>query len=177
VAAILYTSLEANDSFIKRVKGSNLIQNVICVVTVFFIYIGCRYFTGYMNTYLEPYHCDNIPALIWGIVIVLMILGYPNFMTNFFGTNRFLTSYGKYSFGAYLWHIHVVAKLRESKFLEFLDVHNEFGLTFFVVLISYSSGYLFFCLVEDPMMKLANYLCVKIDRFFSGLNYTLISSN
>jgi peptidoglycan/LPS O-acetylase OafA/YrhL len=165
VAAILYTILEANESFIKLVRNSPMIQNLICTATVCSIYICCRYLAGYYYSSLELYLCDSIAALIWGLVIVLMILGHPNFVTNFFAQSRFLTSYGQYSFGAYLWHVFVIFIFWASDFLDIVDMRGEIGEAFFSILISYCVGYLFFCLIENQLMKFANYLCKKVDEF------------
>jgi peptidoglycan/LPS O-acetylase OafA/YrhL len=172
MAAILLTIIEANESFVKRVRSSSLTQNLILLAKIVAIFICCRFLTGYMGCAMKsPQQCDTMPALIWGIVINLMIFGYPNFITNFFARNRFLTSYGQYSFGAYLWHLTVITRLRETSLFGFTGMSGEIVMALFVILLSYLIGYLFFCLVENPLMKFANYLCLKVDR------YTLVESS
>jgi peptidoglycan/LPS O-acetylase OafA/YrhL len=174
MAAILLTMLEANEAFVKRVRSSSLIQNLILLAKIVAIYICCRYLTNYMGCAMTNLHqCDTMPALIWGIVIVLMILGYPNFITNFFARNRFFTSYGQYSFGGYLWHYTVIARLYGTVFFGLTGMSGELVKALIVVLLSYLSGYLFFCFVENPLMKFANFLCVKVDRFFAVKKNTL----
>jgi peptidoglycan/LPS O-acetylase OafA/YrhL len=178
VVAILLTMLESNESFMKHVKNS-YIQKLIFIAKVCVVYYCCRYRTEYSNPSIATaFNQETIPALIWSVVIILMILGHPNFITNFFGLNRFLTSYGQYSFGAYLWHVLAVVRLREYTFLDVIYMRSELSEAIFAVLISYCFGYLFFCVVENPLIIFANYLCKKLDGLSvcskSGQKYQLV---
>ena len=101
-------------------------------------------------------------SIYWTIVLFLMLVGTPNFFTNIFEMNVLRTA-GKYSFGIYLLHPMCINLVRDH-----IKPVLKYEYFFYVLLLSFFVGFLFFHLVENIMIKLANFLCRKISelRFF-----------
>lgn len=101
-------------------------------------------------------------SVYWTIVLFLMLVGTPNFFTNIFEMNVLRTA-GKYSFGIYLLHPMCINLVRDH-----IKPVLKYEYFFYVLLLSFFVGFLFFHLVENIMIKLANFLCRKISelRFF-----------
>src|SRR5690606_27843979 len=97
--------------------------------------------------------------LCYSIFIILMILGHPNLITRYFSSSYLLVSAGKYSFGIYLWHLTANYLLRN------LQLKSELIDVFFNDFFKFCLWVFVFCILEDPLMKFASYLCRQVDKY------------
>lgn len=104
-------------------------------------------------------------TLYWSICLLLTLLGENgNTISGFFGSSRVLKSVGKYSFSFYLLHMSIGAGLRK------LPLQDQLSLVALGLGITYFVSFLTFYLVENPLIRLANYLCVKVEKRFRTLD-------
>lgn len=111
-------------------------------------------------------------TLFWSIALLLTLLGEnPNTIGGFFGTSRVLKSIGKYSFSFYLLHMSIGAGLRK------LPLQDQLSLVALGLTITYFVSFLTFYLVENPLIRVANCLCVKLEKRFRPLVDDLVNNN
>lgn len=111
---------------------------------------------------LSIFRYRSRPAVIWSISLYMALLtsSSNNPLVKFYKF-KFFRNCGKYSFGIYLFHpavIHLVA----SNYLYFSLFKFR---VVFSILILYLFGFLFYHLLEKHLVRLANYICSKLDSF------------
>ena len=94
-----------------------------------------------------------------------MIIGHPNLITDYLSNSNIFVSSGKYSFGIYLLHFLPIDVLDYLDDLGLYKFKSELVKAFWTVCLSYFIGYLFFCIIENPLIKFANYLCKKVETY------------
>lgn len=95
-------------------------------------------------------------SLYWTFFLFLCLIGSPNFLTNVFELD-ILRSFGKYSFGVYLLHPMGIIFVKNYIKLEF-----SYESIFYVLFFSFLLSNLFFYLVENICVKIANHACKYI---------------
>lgn len=159
--------LDTSPRLVFIIKNSQLIQDCLSGMSLGIIWYVVRYQT---NLYEDMAHSmvihESIPSLLWSILILIMNLGDPNCLTSWLSTNAFLTSAGKYSLGIYLWHVPVI-----YGYYSILGHHENFSTETIIAkcLSSYLTGYLFYCLVEEPLIRLASSLCSRVDDYIKKI--------
>ena len=128
--------------------------------------MGLR-FTSHIFGYLKSL---NFYGNYWSILMLLMLVAHQNFFTNAF-ENSFLKLCGKFSFGIYLLHPMVISFFIQINLKASLK--SQFELLASAVACSIILGYTFFKLIENPLMKLANYLC-KLKWLNNFIHKTII---
>jgi peptidoglycan/LPS O-acetylase OafA/YrhL len=161
LAAMALLLIESNQTLMKIIK-TKWIQNALFVTLLGLIFYVFRFRTPFFNPFIkEKFSFETIPSLVWSVCILLMVLSHPNAFTNYLAASNILVSSGKYSFGIYLWHTVVIEFYRGrvnsmTNNSEVLDVGGT-------IVISYFVGYLFYCVVEEPLIVFANYLCKRVE--------------
>ena len=118
-----------------------------------FSHIGANY---YYSTFKR--------GLCWSTLLVLILLGSPNFFTNFLMESKLLKSFGNLSFGIYL--LYPVALKLMSDWMKF---HTLVAMKVLVaILLSYLFGFIFYYSIEWPLIKLGSFL----EDYFNG-NFTM----
>jgi len=97
------------------------------------------------------------PAYLWTVVLFVMLISKENenIFKDFLEKNQILKSFGKYSFGIYLWHPMCI--YCESNYNNI--VRNHMNRYIYIAFISYTAGFFFFHIVEKNLISLANHLC------------------
>ena len=111
---------------------------------------------------LKPFRLiDHMNAGITSsFLLILMLLTAPTTFTDMFAKSSILTSYGKYSYGIYLWHIETLFKVvRKKSYFK----SDGFEVLLLEVSLAYLYGFCFYYLVENPLMNIANFLSKKLD--------------
>jgi peptidoglycan/LPS O-acetylase OafA/YrhL len=157
VALILIESSKRLDTALKN----RYVQNGLTLTLFLLIAYVFRFRTQFFYPDIEDtFAYETVPSLAWAICIVLMVLTHPNPLTSYFSSSSFLVSSGKYSFGIYLWHAVLMFFIRDGGYMA---IKSEVVDLLCMITLSYFIAYLFFCLIEDPLMKFANFLCKRIE--------------
>jgi peptidoglycan/LPS O-acetylase OafA/YrhL len=160
LAAIALILIESNKELNAAIKNRNVQRGLVAVLFVIIFYVF-RFRTQFFYPEIEDtFSYETIPSLCWAVCIVIMVLTHPNPLTSYLSSSSFLVSSGKYSFGIYLWHLVVLDQLRNNSYV---SIKSEVIDVLSTITVSYFVAYVFFCLVEDPFMKFANYLCTRIE--------------
>ena len=104
----------------------------------------------------------------------LMLIGAPNMFTEWLSNSWILCKMGKYSFGAYLFHMLIIANMQRIPLLDWarIPADDKVLLTFAA---SFLIAYFFFHLVENNMLRMANYINQKMSGFLD--QFTTDKSN
>ena len=93
--------------------------NFVCgVASVLLIYQGYKFFSGFFTPkrdHLKVTENMYEGTLYWSVFIISMLVGDKNFFTEWFSTNKFITTCGTYSYGIYLYHIICITFVQYSK--------------------------------------------------------------
>jgi peptidoglycan/LPS O-acetylase OafA/YrhL len=96
-------------------------------------------------------------ALYWSGALFFTLLSQPNAISNFFGSSQFLKSLGKYSFSFYLLHMGVRTSVKKLK------LESDLDLVAVTIGSTYVISFFAFYLIENPLIRLANRLCARLD--------------
>lgn len=161
--AVFYFRLKS--SYLFKYTENNLIKHILGIVSMVFYLGGMIIWSPFYNKQLNFDGHTFKAALYWSFVLVLMLLGAPNFFTDIFNC-RYLKYGGKFSFGIYLFHpaalLYIRAYIKDKNYYK-----GNYELLIYAIIASYFLGFLFYYLMENPLMKLGHYVCNRI----SSLNY------
>lgn len=158
IAAIALNIVETSSSIFHYLKHKPC-QIIINFLSIGIVFYGLRFKNlFYDDSFHNSTHFETISARIWSLVIFLMVIGHPNTLTRQFSRSEFLKSAGKYSFGIYLLHPIPIVLRTNPQF--YTRTQTEFLIV--IVLISYASGYLFFNFVENNLIIMADFVCLKV---------------
>jgi peptidoglycan/LPS O-acetylase OafA/YrhL len=108
------------------------------------------------------FYTDSMkPGLYTAFFLFLMLINWPNILSNVFSKNYLLKLAGKYSFGIYLLHPMCLLTnryIRPSAY-NFVPIEK----VFIIYCLSITCGYIFYYLIENPSMKVGNYVVKKLD--------------
>jgi peptidoglycan/LPS O-acetylase OafA/YrhL len=135
------------------------IQIVLKILAILAIFNFVYFFIPHINSGLSLYSHSNLCGIFWSyfLFILLNISDQNFFIIKCFTESIVFKSCGKYSFGIYLFHPMCI------KLLEFsVKTKTVFEKLVLIMLLSYLVGFLFFYLIENPLINVANLLCKKI---------------
>ena len=171
-----YTFENQFKKVLEFIKKSDFIKKVLTVLLFvlyfIFIYFGntSALFEFYIlqnNTFvnlIKHYRIREIePAYYFAIILLLMLISAPNKFTDLFAKNKILVSFGKYSFGMYLLHKYVVTQV--IKRLTGL-IFSQLEMMIIMVFSAYLCGVIFYHLIENPLMKVANKVNFILEQYF-----------
>lgn len=115
-----------------------------------------------MKRLYDDFAFKSRAAIYWSIVLFLTLVGQPNIVSNFFASSRMLKLCGKWSFSIYLLHPGVVWVI--SSF----EIENEFEHVLVCIVASTLVGALAYVLIENQLIKFANFVCFKFDHWISN---------
>lgn len=170
VFAIFYSQLEQKAIF-QKIRNSKKIRILMGFSISILFYLIIRKFSRFFQIHMT-WEKGSLSAEYHTLLLfILVLIGAPNFITEFL-ENKILQNLGKYSFGIYLWHVMCIDIVNyESKmFLEnkqsryYLGRLSNTEKFMMLFLHSYICGWLFFNLIESPLMRIANFLCEKISN-------------
>ena len=161
IIAVFYHDLEQHTTYSDYLANNFYFQNIIGFFTMLMFIKQLKYSSRSYNTNLDAhsveYDCKFNAGVYMFIVLTLMVIGNLNFFTNIFTCN-FLTMFGKYSFGIYLLHPMCIKEVKE-----YYDGYFDEEKLVYCILASYFAGFLFFYLIEDPAMKIAQKICNNLN--------------
>lgn len=97
-------------------------------------------------------------GVTFSYIFLLMVFTAPTAYTNLFKESKVFNAFGKYSYGTYLIHLLVVHYIVERRF------YTDFETIVVICLCSLACGFLFYYVVENPLMNIASILCRKISQ-------------
>lgn len=156
---IFYYKLEKS-VHMKALKAED-VQRVISWLTIFMFLFGLRIFSGYWKEHNPEYLENNkniVSGFYWSIFLFFFLVGEPNSLTRMFASSSILKNFGKYSFGIYLIHSMFIPIVKENYF-----PRTDFERLLAVTVMAYLSGVIWFHVVENPLINLANRVCKFID--------------
>lgn len=164
IAAIALVVAE-NLPNLKETIKNKYSQKFICFLSVFLFILGFKHVNQ------DRVWHENTAGKIWSTFLFLMTIAEPNLLTNYFSQSNFLKSCGKYSFGMYLLHPMFI---RITHLLKI--VSSQMDLIIVVTFFTYLGAYLFFHLLENQLIKLANKICKRLEQvaFFQNNAYSLV---
>ena len=109
------------------------------------------------------------PTIYWSIAFLLTLLSAPNSLSNFFNSSFIFKSVGKYSFSFYLLHSIVCV-------WPFQHILSPFWTFFAYLLSTYIISFFTFYLIENLLIRYANYLCEKLDNSYLFASYQQLGS-
>lgn len=120
----------------------------------------------------------HIPGFQWGVFLFLLLLNSSkwNLFVAYLENDSNLQVFGKYSFGVYLNHyvaIYLISK--PSSPLSWINKQYEVPEKLAMILfLMYCVGWLWYSLLEKPLIILANELCKRLENKFNS--YQLLPS-
>lgn len=109
-------------------------------------------------------------TLYWSSALFLTLLSHPsNMISRFFEASRFLRNVGKYSYSFYIWHCGVASVVATFHIqCQFKHIIVCIGVTYFV-------SFLGFYVIENPLIKITNWCCAKVDGFRREQNWKIVN--
>jgi peptidoglycan/LPS O-acetylase OafA/YrhL len=159
LTAIVYYHVKKNEHLMRTITNVKLQKLLYFVTWLAIIFMLRNGPSGWQNTLPLPNPHFIYAEYAAFVVLLLMVFGEPNYITNLFNDNYALRSFGKYSFGIYLLHQELI-KLYRAKFA--IHTGPILGPFLSLLILSYISGFLWFYCIENPLVKLANYMCLKL---------------
>ncbi len=156
ILALIYDDIYKKEKLILFLNRFKFIIGILS--SLMYIKI-LKYGSGSYNHHLNEYECFFKAGFHLFIIYLLMLIGDSNFFTNIF-KNSFLKLAGKFSFGIYLFHPMCLVEVNRYFSGYFVYKSEKLVFAFFV---SFLTGALFFYLIEQPLIKLAKKLCLKLD--------------
>jgi peptidoglycan/LPS O-acetylase OafA/YrhL len=160
--ANLYTSL-TDSNLMEKINNNRLMTNSLSMICFVCFLIGSRFYVWFDRL---TYHF----CVFWSTHLLMMLVSAPNnYVTSFLEKFKLLKIIGKYSFGFYLFHgLSIGLYRKEKNFLKEIDLLDYFLIR---VIILYTQalffGYLFFVLIENNCIKMANIINAWIFRFLN----------
>jgi len=163
--AFLYLTYEKDLSetkLCKKIISSRVFQMLLNLVSISMI-IYC-----FRSEYLSNNHGGEgnyiywyKAGFYWSITLFLLLLSTNEYSYGrmFFNINL-MKKFGIYSYGIYLWHPTAI-KFADRIKLEYKLIHfkNAYEYFLLIVFLAFSLGYLFFVVIENNMIRIANHLC------------------
>lgn len=156
-----------NSAFLNNVLKWKSIQLILSILSIVQF---CRAYACTMWPQGEPFmNFIHMPGFQWALFLLLLLLNSAkwNMFVFFFENDRNLQMLGKYSFGMYLNHhigIYMISKTKSGASY----INDRFGVPEKLVMIVcflYPVGWLWYILLEKPMIVWANKACGRIESF------------
>jgi peptidoglycan/LPS O-acetylase OafA/YrhL len=157
--AILYIKLEQY-KILEFLNSYRIFNYTICFLTYVMFIDGHRFYYIY-SSYLAKYKFGNeygMWGVYWSFYLFLMLIGDPNHFTKFLNESKILQGFGEYSYGVYLINIYAM-HLNEKKVYG-----RSFNGLLFICAFCYWFSFLFYHLIEKPMIRLANFVISKLQN-------------
>lgn len=108
--------------------------------------------------YYDSFNFRSKPTIYWASALLLTLVSNPNSLSNFFGSSWILKTVGKYSFSFYLLHTSI------GYWFSFIYLPlSPIWIISIYLGLTYIISFFTFYLIENPLIKIANYLCSKLD--------------
>lgn len=152
--ALAFFLIESNENLMAIIK-SKWAQIILNYTSILIALIGLKI---HAFVFYDSYTFKSKAVLFWASSLLMCLLCESNLITRFFSSSGFLRNLGKYSFSCYLFHVLVINVLKDLA--RFMYQHELIVLCVFV---SYYVSWVSFYLVEDRLIRLANFLCWKLE--------------
>ena len=163
VLAIIYHEIKD-----KTIFQFNIYVKFILGIITLMVYIkALKYGSSYYNKSLTEYGSFFNASFYMAIILFLMLNGSPNFFTDIFNCRLFKVA-GKFSFGIYLFHPMCLIEVKKI-----LNFQSKLIILLYALAASFLAGAVFFHLIENPLMKFANYSCKMLSnlKYFKKTNF------
>ena len=154
--AYLYTAATQH-GLVGLVKRYRVLNFVTFCLSGGLFYAVLRIYFSYSVVHLRLY------AILVFIQFLIMMIGAPNAFTEWLADSKFLKQYGKFSFGAYLFHMLAMRIVSDKKsMLSILNQQED--LAVYTILLSLVFGVVFHYVIEVPMIRMANYFMWRVKK-------------
>ena len=138
--------------FVRRHRALNF---TVCCLACVILYVSLRIRYSYIM-YMRRH------TSILAIQFMLMMLGSPNAFSTVLVNTPLLKEFGKYSFGAYLFHMLAMRLVLEqiNSRISFLNQIED--LTVYILLAALACGVVFHYTIEKPMIMIAHFFMRKV---------------
>lgn len=157
--ALIYILVKKCDWFMCRIRTWP-VQCLLNYTSIIFALIGLIISEIY---YFDSFRFRSRQAPFWAIVLLFTLFNAENNMIANVFRNSFLKNLGKFSYSIYLFHFDIITI--SMKYLTFL---KWFEFAMVCLILCYFIGMVLFYLIENHLIKLAKYLCNKLDSIVSG---------
>jgi peptidoglycan/LPS O-acetylase OafA/YrhL len=171
--AVVFLFIENNLSiYYKFLLNNRIIQNILNLFTILSWYYFYKNSPSFVHT-SQSFDYLTKPGLELTLFLFLNLISNSDYngIKYFFENSYILKNIGKYSFGIYLLHPIMILIFYENT--NFQKSVTQIELNFIIFFGSYVMGILWFHLLENKLIKLANNLCTYSDRFFLKKNEIL----
>jgi peptidoglycan/LPS O-acetylase OafA/YrhL len=165
MATVFFYVEKQKDFFNKVILSSNKVQfGLKCLATaslIYFYYTFLQFYNPKVSSYSHSTICGVYTSFFLFVLLLINAAATNSstfFLTKFLAGNKLLTSFGKYSFGIYLFHpmCCLINKVIEPK--------TDIELLLVVIFLSYMCGVVFFYVVENPLINYASKLCKRVSN-------------
>ena len=148
--AYVYRRLDIHD-INQKIKHFALVDTCICFLNFSLQIFGMRVYFLFQMQWTEQYYFLN--SALWGTQLFLMLIGSPNAFTKWMEAALLCKTYGKYSFGTYLFHIFAFRWLSQQSAISNLYIEDKLIMGVGLALIF---GYLFHRFIERPSLNIGH---------------------
>ncbi len=155
ILALIYNEICQRKQLVEFLKRLKYVTGCLsCLIYIKTLKYGSNSYNKKLNEYEHFFKA----GLHLAVLYLLMLIGDGNFFTDIF-RNTFLKMIGKFSFGIYL--LHPMCLIEVAKYFGKYFIYRQ-EMLLFAFAASILVGALFYYLIEEPFIKLANNLCQKL---------------
>lgn len=155
--ALAFFLIENNKSlmFILKSKWAQFFLNYSSLIIAL---IGIKL---HAFVYYDSFAFKSKAAIFWSISLLMSLLCDTNIIKEFFFKFKFMQNFGKYGFSCYLLQMIVINYLKKLKIYSY-----QYELILLNIFFSYYLSMISFYLIENNLIKIADYLCRKIESSY-----------
>ena len=174
VLGLIYHVIENEETFVESMMKNIFLQKMLNFISI----LWCLYAYRKSIYYDGHYKLLSGPGFLWAIFLFILLLSNSeqNVLKKYLENNAILKKFGKFSFGVYLLHPLVIFIFSDTDFiLKFIRSNMRSPEVYGAILfISYLLGYLWFLLVEEPLIKRANKICHNLANYLDNTDLIIV---
>ena len=156
ILGVLYYDYRESKLF-DYIKQKRIFREILGFLSMVLYINGIKKYSTLFNPGITILTHTFESAFYMFIVMALMLFSQSNFFNDIFNKS-YLKYGGKFSFGIYLFHPMCISYI----FQYFSNAKFKAELFFYLIISSYTCGFLFYFLVENLLIKISNYIIKKI---------------
>lgn len=163
VALAFYLVQQLAPNYEQFIADRPIVRLLFDILSIVIGLVGVRTQFEHFNSHVS-HTFRSRSAVYWSVTMFICLLSAPaNKVTRFFATSDILCTCGKYSFGMYLFNSGSISFIYDN-----FKFGTEVEYTMACVLFACVVGFVWFYVVENPLMNLANLICKRIDSLIKA---------